>query len=88
MATASEKDNLPASSSNADPAEFRFGDVDWTETDWDCKPSQLAQEAANRIWDMPLCVIYERSPNAEVAMWCEWIQQAIYNQWLKDREAG
>lgn len=63
------------------------GDVDWSEDDWDHTPSQLAEEAANRIWDMPLCVIYERSDfNPQVAVWCEWIQQAIYDEWLSDNQ--
>ena len=77
MATASDKDDAI--------------DVDWSEDDWDQKPSQLAQEAANRIWDMPLCAIYERAmgkdgSDPKIAMaisgWCEWIHQAVYHQWL------
>jgi hypothetical protein len=76
MATASDKDDVV--------------DVDWSEEDWDRKPSQLAQEAANHIWDMPLYAIYERAmgrdgSDPKIAMWCEWIQQAIYHEWLLER---
>lgn len=93
MATSSESDEqpevavAPGDIDQLDWAEFRFGDVDWKETDWDCKPSQLAQEAANIIWEMALCDIYANAPDEKVSMWCEWIQKAMYDKWLKNQEA-
>lgn len=56
--------------------------------DWDRRPSIVAEEAANRIWDTPLSEIYASHPDPRVSMWCEWIQQAVYTQWLKDQEGN
>ena len=58
------------------------------EGDWDDTPSKLAEAAANRIWDMPLCSIYETCPDPRVSMWCEWIQEAVYTLWLEDQRAS
>ena len=55
-------------------------------SDWDRRPSELAEEQANRVWDMTLSEIYASHPDPRVVMWCEWIQQAVYTQWLKDQE--
>jgi hypothetical protein len=63
-----------------------FGEM--VDDDWDRRPSELAEEAANRIWDMPLSEIYASHPDPRVSMWCEWIQQAVYTQWLKDQEGN
>ena len=63
-----------------------FGDM--ISDDWDRRPSELAEEQANRIWDMTLSEIYSSHPDPRVSMWCEWIKQAVYTQWLKDQEGN
>ena len=55
------------------------------EGDWDARYSQQAESHANLIWDMPLSKIYETCSDNRVSMWCEWIQEAVFTQWLEDQ---
>jgi hypothetical protein len=60
----------------------------WTTNDWDRRPSQLAEEAANRMWDMTLSEIYANHPDPYMAESALWFQEALYAHWLKDQEGN
>ena len=56
--------------------------------DWERRPSELAEEAANQIWEKPLEDIYQSTEDVRIHMWCEWIQTAVFSEWLDKQEAS
>ena len=62
--------------------------TDLEEDDWDRRPSKLAEEAANRMWDMTLSEIYASHPDLYMAESALWLQEALYAHWLKNQEGS